>query len=290
MPSGGAGGYTYTWSSSAGSGITENNLSAGGISVTVTDAAACSVTASSSINNIAGPTATTSVTDASCGANNGNATAIPTGGTGPYTYEWSSGGAGVTESGLGSGSYSVTVIDNNSCVVTNQVVIESIEAPIITLLPIPATCEINNGSIMSEVIGETGSLNYQWSNGEVSENISGLDANIYSLTITDENNCTIVVDTIIIRIDGLCFDPPPSGFSPNGDNINDVWNIPAAQYYSDIKVEIYNRWGSALYISDGYTEPWDGLNANGKEVPSAVYYYIITLDEKSLTGTVTIKR
>ena len=290
VPSGGAGGYTYTWSSSAGSGITENNLSAGGISVTVTDAAACSVTASSTINNIAGPTATTSVTDASCGASNGTATAIPTGGTGPYSYEWSSGGANVTESGLGSGSYSVTVIDNNSCVVTNQVVIESIEAPIITLLPIPATCEINNGSIMSEVIGETGSLNYQWSNGEVSENISGLDANIYSLTITDENNCTVVVDTIIIRIDGLCFDPPPSGFSPNGDNINDVWNIPAAQYYSDIKVEIYNRWGSALYISDGYTEPWDGLNANGKEVPSAVYYYIITLDEKSLTGTVTIKR
>ncbi|MDB4754927.1 proprotein convertase P-domain-containing protein, partial [bacterium] len=122
IPTGGTTPYNYNWSS-GGTSQTENNLNAGNYSITVTDVKSCSTTSSVTISNIAGPTATTSVTDASCGASNGTATVIPTGGTGAYNYAWSSGGAGSSEGGLASGSYSVTVTDAGTCSVVENVTV-----------------------------------------------------------------------------------------------------------------------------------------------------------------------
>jgi gliding motility-associated-like protein len=83
----------------------------------------------------------------------------------------------------------------------------------------------------------------------------------------------------------------PNVFSPNGDNINDVWNIKALQDYSNCIVEIYNRWGQLLFRSYGYQKPWDGTY-NGQVLPVATYYYLIDLrnGEKPIAGSVTLLR
>lgn len=71
----------------------------------------------------------------------------------------------------------------------------------------------------------------------------------------------------------------PNAFSPNGDGINDVWEIDDLKEYPDCKVLVFNRWGQELFQSTGYGRPWDGTY-NGKPVPVATYYYIITLPGK----------
>jgi len=82
----------------------------------------------------------------------------------------------------------------------------------------------------------------------------------------------------------------PSAFSPNGDNVNDTWEIDFLSDYPDCTVKVYNRWGMLIYESQGgYKAPWNGTY-KGKVLPVDSYYYIINIgkDNKVLKGNVTI--
>lgn len=84
----------------------------------------------------------------------------------------------------------------------------------------------------------------------------------------------------------------PNAFSPNGDGINDVWNIAGKESWSDIEVTIYNRWGQAVWRSGrGYPVPWDG-RSRGRELPVDSYHYVIDFrnGSKLIIGDVTIVR
>jgi gliding motility-associated-like protein len=81
-------------------------------------------------------------------------------------------------------------------------------------------------------------------------------------------------------------------FSPNGDLINDVWNIGNINLYPFMEIIIYNRWGQNVWKSGkGYLIPWDG-RSNGVDLPVDSYHYIIDCHNgtKPITGTVTIVR
>jgi gliding motility-associated-like protein len=83
----------------------------------------------------------------------------------------------------------------------------------------------------------------------------------------------------------------PSGFTPNNDGKNDVWNIPGIENFPGAIVEIFDRWGILVFRSEpGYPKPWDGTS-NGKEAPMDAYYYVINLNKpglKTLNGSVTL--
>jgi gliding motility-associated-like protein len=83
----------------------------------------------------------------------------------------------------------------------------------------------------------------------------------------------------------------PNAFTPNGDNINDTWNIKSIEAYPHCTVDIFNRYGVKLFSSIGYPIPWDG-RYNGKPVPAGTYYYIINLKNgySQLAGFVAVIR
>lgn len=83
----------------------------------------------------------------------------------------------------------------------------------------------------------------------------------------------------------------PNTFTPNGDGINDVWNIPLLALYNKNVVNVYNRYGQLVFHSAGYGTPWDGTY-KGSTLAVGAYYYIIQLDDysKPLSGEVTIIR
>ncbi len=82
----------------------------------------------------------------------------------------------------------------------------------------------------------------------------------------------------------------PNTFTPNGDGINDTWDINNLNTYSKVTVEILNRYGTRVYFSNNYAVPWDG-RYNGAKVPEGTYYYIITgVSNKPLTGYVAVIR
>ena len=112
---------------------------------------------------------------------------------------------------------------------------------------------------------------------------------VYTVTGINEHGCEGSDEVVVTVIPGLQI---PNGFTPNGDGANDVWSIEAlTQAYPDCRVEIFNRWGGVVFSSRGYFAPWDG-KLEGKDLPTATYYYIITLspEEAPVAGSVTIIR
>jgi gliding motility-associated-like protein len=82
-------------------------------------------------------------------------------------------------------------------------------------------------------------------------------------------------------------------FSPNGDGINDYFEIENAERFPEMVVEVYSRWGDMLFQSKGYEDGsrWDGT-ARGKDAPVGTYYYVIIpySGADPITGNVTIIR
>jgi gliding motility-associated-like protein len=82
----------------------------------------------------------------------------------------------------------------------------------------------------------------------------------------------------------------PNAISPNGDLINDEWNIGLKELYPEMEVKIFNRWGEMIWKSDrGYPMPWDG-RSKGNILPVDSYHYTIDLHNgtRPLIGHITI--
>lgn len=121
--------------------------------------------------------------------------------------------------------------------------------------------------------------------------VAPLETIEYTLTVSDQYGCFSTDSVLITILPEVDF---PTGFSPNGDGINDRWVIDFINAYPEARVEVYNRWGQRLFQSPpGYPDPWDGT-FNGSPVPVGTYYYIIDLNEpdapEPLTGPITILR
>ncbi len=108
----------------------------------------------------------------------------------------------------------------------------------------------------------------------------------YTLTAIGEGGCTASDDLVIKILNPVKI---PNAFSPNGDGINDTWEIPYLKDYPGATVQIFNRYGQQVYFSYSYGRPWDG-RYNGNPLPVATYYYIVTLENgfAPISGSVTI--
>jgi gliding motility-associated-like protein len=102
----------------------------------------------------------------------------------------------------------------------------------------------------------------------------GTDRFVYRLRALDRRTDTALVVVNIRCRDLLVFD----GFSPNGDGVNDRWQVRGLEQYEGHTVEVFNRWGSLVYRCDRCTEAdaWDGTQG-GRDLPDAAYFYIINL-------------
>ncbi|MEZ0184442.1 MBG domain-containing protein [Flavobacterium oncorhynchi] len=203
-PTGGAGGYTYAWSPSGGTGAIASGLAAGNYSVTITDGNSCTKTITGI--TVGGPTAaltaTTSTTPVSCfGGANGTATVTPAGGTGTKTYLWSNGATTATATGLTTGNYSVTVKDANLCSTTITGIFVGTPADALggNISTTPVSCfGGSNGTATVTPSGGTGTKTFEWSTGAKTATVTGLIAGTYSVTITDQNGCSSIINDIFI--------------------------------------------------------------------------------------------
>ena len=82
----------------------------------------------------------------------------------------------------------------------------------------------------------------------------------------------------------------PGGLSPNGDGNNDSWDIQGLVDYPDASVTVFDRWGQKVFSSTSLDPAWDGTT-NGRECPTADYYYVIDLGNgQTYNGVVTLKK
>ena len=81
----------------------------------------------------------------------------------------------------------------------------------------------------------------------------------------------------------------PNAITPNGDGINDSWNIRDVDAYPNTIIEIFNRQGQKVFYSSGYLKSWDGT-FRGTQLPSGTYYYFIKNDAKTISGNIALIR
>lgn len=201
-PISGAMPFGYLWDNGVNT-ATNNQLTAGSHSVTITDANGCQNDYSISIGT---PDQlqlfVASTTNVNCtGTNSGSATVYAIGGTTPYTYAWSSGHTGSAVSGLTAGTYTVTVADANGCNAIQSVVIGT--DPMLVATVTSSTnvqCHgTNTGTASVTVTGGANPFSYHWSNGQTTSVATGLSAGIHYVTITDANGCNATTSVNIIQ-------------------------------------------------------------------------------------------
>ncbi len=189
--------YSYLWSN----GSTSEDLSslpAGTYSVTVTDANGCTGTTTVTITQPSAPlTLSFTQTNVLCfGGSTGAIDLSVSGGTAPYTYSWSNGSVTQDLNSLPAGTYTVNVHDANGltggCAATTSITIVQPDTPV-TLNSTHVNVLCNGGSTGSIDLtagGGTPGYIYSWSNGAVTQDVSGLAAGTYTVNVHDANGTT----------------------------------------------------------------------------------------------------
>lgn len=157
--------YSYSWAPMGGTAATATGLPAGTYTVTITDNNTCQTTRSITITQPAALSASTSFVDESCaGALNGSASISVTGGTAPYTYQWSGGaGSTATVNGLAAGTYTCVVTDANGCSISKSVTLST--KPLPTVQPVMSQTICNQaGTGAVSFSGTVNGTTYHWTN------------------------------------------------------------------------------------------------------------------------------
>ena len=197
---GGTAPYTYVWSDNTiGNIANPSNLAAGTYGLMVVDANGCSATDSTIIADGVTVSVNLTPTNSICGGiDAGSILSTVTGGTAPYTYNWSNGATTDTIGNLTAGIYEVTVTDANGCQSTTTATVNDGANINITLTPTNPLCAGgNNGTITSIVSGGTAPFTYSWGNGGSTDSLTNLVAGTYSLTVTDANGCNVIASATV---------------------------------------------------------------------------------------------
>ncbi|MGI4751407.1 MAG: gliding motility-associated C-terminal domain-containing protein [Janthinobacterium lividum] len=246
---------------------------------------------------------------------------IINGGSNP-SYQWQMNGnkqsvntSTFTTTTLADGDIVNCVINSNALCLTNQTAVSNQDTIKVSPILIPSvTITASATTVFSgtKVTCTAATFNagtapdYQWqvNGGNVGANSQTYTSNTFKngdvirCKVTGNNSAACVINNGIIS-NALTINVNtllnaikiPTAFSPNGDGINDLWNIPALTNYADCLVEVYSRYGQLIYQSKGYSKAWDGT-LNGKILPVGTYYYIIgsKTDLQRIAGNVTILR
>ncbi|MBN2668355.1 MAG: gliding motility-associated C-terminal domain-containing protein [Bacteroidales bacterium] len=199
--SGGTAPFMYTWKKSGviiqnGNEANIDSLSAGSYSVIVTDDNGCASSQSFNIEENDQLLASIQIIDAIQCFNdlNGSLLVNATGGTTPYSYNWSYGSVTTADlNNIGAGQYTVTVTDDSLCTYVKNITINQPSALSISLIDsVMATCNgDSNGSLHVQAIGGTPVYSFLWSNSSSGNTINYLSAGSYTVSLYDDHNCLL---------------------------------------------------------------------------------------------------
>jgi gliding motility-associated-like protein/uncharacterized repeat protein (TIGR01451 family) len=293
---------TYSWTGPNGftsSSKDITNLPAGRYIVSLTDIYMCAAADTFDLSqpgrlrmDISAPAGSDGYNIRCAGGKEGSVSVDAVNNVGLVDYMWSDGYLGNTRNDLSAGTYKIIISDSNSCLADSVVTLTEPEKIRITFDVIPAFCpEKPDGAVRPSVAGGVHGVdyNYHWDNNSSDRNLIDVREGIYTLTVTDNNGCSVTDAAHVTSLNEICL-IIPEAFSPNRDNINDVWNIGEIELYPDCEITIYNRWGQMVWKSErGYPTPWDG-RSEGRRLPIDSYHYVIDLHNrmKPIMGSVTI--
>lgn len=208
---------------------------------------------------------------------------------------------------LASGDYNILIRDLNGC---ERISLVQLVEPEPLVLEVPSNLSINQGDTIPIVIG--GQIDritsIQWTPAEglsCTDCLNPLvfpDADkIYQVVLTDDQGCQLSYSvTVEVEVVSSSDNPDskyeldlPTAFSPNGDGVNDRFEILGLERYPKSSIVIVDRWGKVVYQANPYANNWDGRTLTGKALPEGVYYYALDLsfgNLKPLNRSITLIR
>lgn len=176
--------------------------------VTVTNDFGCTDVSSVTININPAPQFSLSSTGITCnGGFNGTASVNIIGGVPPVTFVWEGGSTDTTLTGLNSGYYYMTVTDGIGCFASDSVLVDEPMPLSDSIIITNISCNgLTDGQIVLLISGGTSPYYYLWNNSTTNSSINNLIAGTYSVTITDDSGCELIIPKIdIIEPDSLFF-------------------------------------------------------------------------------------
>jgi gliding motility-associated-like protein len=191
------------------------------------------------------------------------------------TYEWSTGEEESFITVSTNGEYMVTITNDCETVIETYIVEEIQDVPIEIISEVePIWCP--NDTISLSVVNEN-NLNFLWSTMDTTNTIRVIEPDVYSITVSDLNDCFEVSDEIEI-IEGLdcCSVQFPNAFTPDEDQKNEVFMpILESCSFASYNFKIYNRWGDLVFESQDSDIGWDGV-VNDKPAASDVFIWTLS--------------
>ena len=208
-----------------------------------------------------------------------------------------------------------TVTDNsgNTATALQTVKVLDLVAPTPLLNNITITLSTDGVALLDASMIDAGSFDncgpvfFQLSQTEFS--CDDLGVNSVVVVVTDNfGNFTTSAVTITVEASGIdsdfdgiddSCDPDvkdvitvPTGFTPDGDGINDIFVIPGIEENSIVSLQIFNRYGNVVYTNGNYQNDWDGTSSkSGLDLPDGTYFYVLEVNAvQTKSGYVYINR
>ncbi len=231
---------------------------------------------------------------------------FPLYGTSPYAYTWTP-ASDLSDTTIANpwcytlttNTYYVTVTDSNGCSENSEITVTVNNPPVAGFT---TTLDASCAGVLAEFINTSeGASSYLWDfrDGQTSTDENTSHIFDYSSTISvlltaySSEGCT---DTAFFTDDALSFEDYyhiviPNVFSPNGDGINDWFEIEFGNKLQDCTyLKIYNRWGELMFQSEGNNHSWNGRTFAGEAVPEGIYFYIFKIRDQEFNGSITLLR
>lgn len=278
--SGGTPGYSYLWNTNPSqTNDTATGLGSGTYSVIVTDANGCTQSGNATVTSQSGLNAEITATNVSChGGNDGSAVIHVSGGSPDYSFEWNTNPVQTNDTAidLSASTYTAIITDAGGCVFTTSVTITEPETISIITETVNIQCfGEQNGAISTIIGGGSSPYSYSWNTNptETTQNISGLAAGDYEITVTDDNGCTATATATVTE--------PASALS-------------ATIIHTNVSCHGGNN-GAATASTFGGTEPysftWDDTNNQTTQTAislTAGTYSVLVTDASGCTATNTV--
>ncbi|MFN0032333.1 MAG: Ig-like domain-containing protein [Flavobacteriales bacterium] len=198
---------------------------------------------------------------------------------------------------LQSGTYILTIDDNNDCAppatIEITIPLDSSNALHLNETLSNINCYDQTADVQLDISGGLGS-NYTavWPGGITGMMQPNVQEGNYPIIVSDDEGCVETVPLKLLvpdcTLDQLFI---PEGFSPDGDGVNDVFEMPGIAFFPDNHLTIFNQWGIVVFDWEQYAGHWNGYDTvSGKLLPAGTYYYVLSVNgHEDMKGSVIIQ-
>ncbi len=235
-------------------------------------------------------------TVAACGNNNGTAMVSAYGGSSPYSYQWDSNAGNATTDSIGAltpGNYIITITDSLGCTSIKTAVIVDALPPELSLSSNDVKCGADcDGSAWVEAVGYP-PFSFNWSTSDTTDTIIGLCAGIYTVTVTDNNNCTSVDSLEVVGPDPISVSISTiedSGNSDGSASVIPTGGVTPYTYLWDSTAGNQTTW-TATGLAGGQNQGYYNVtitDGNGCDTVITVYVGAVGIIDSRISGDIRI--